>query len=294
MRSLTSRFLLIPALAAFALAAWPQEAAAQRRGRVYGPRVIVRGAVYRPIYVSPWYRYGAPRYPYGYQFGYPYPYPYPPYRRYAYDQTSSIRLEVTPREAEVYVDGSFAGVVDDFDGFFQRLRVWPGEHEIALYLDGYRTVRQQLYLGPRADQKIRHTMVPLQPGEAQEPRPIPAEPDEEALAGPPSMGPSGPGPGPGGPGRGGPPPDRPLPPGAGPATAAQYGSLSIRVQPADASVLIDGEPWFAPGGQDRLVVQLPVGRHRVEIRKDGYETYAAEVDVVGGQAVPLNVSLLQR
>jgi hypothetical protein len=66
------------------------------------------------------------------------------------------------------------------------------------------------------------------------------------------------------------------------------------VQPADASVLIDGEPWSAPAGQDRLVVQLPAGRHRVEIRKDGYEAYTAEVEVVSGQAVPLNVSLLQR
>jgi hypothetical protein len=291
-RFLTSRFLLIPALAVFALAAWPQEAAAQRRGRVYGPRVIVRGGVYRPIHISPWYRYGFPWHSYGYQFGYPYP--YPPYRHYAYDQTSSVRLEVTPREAEVYVDGSLAGVVDDFDGFFQRLRVWPGEHEIVLYLDGYRTVRQQLYLGPRADQKIRHTMVPLQPGEAQEPRPVPSEPLEEEQANQPPMGPPGFGPGPGGPGPGAPPPVRPLPPGAGPATTAPYGSLSIRVQPADASVLIDGEPWSAPAGQDRLVVQLPAGRHRVEIRKDGYEAYTAEVEVVSGQAVPLNVSLLQR
>ena len=51
-----------------------------------------------------------------------------------------------PKEAEVYVDGYYAGIVDDFDGTFQRLRVAPGEHEIELWLDGYRTVRQKVHL----------------------------------------------------------------------------------------------------------------------------------------------------
>ena len=34
----------------------------------------------------------------------------------------SLRLKVKPREASVYVDGYFAGRVDDFDGMFQRLQ----------------------------------------------------------------------------------------------------------------------------------------------------------------------------
>jgi hypothetical protein len=70
--------------------------------------------------------------------------------------------------------------------------------------------------------------------------------------------------------------------------------VAIRVQPADAEVLIDGEPWQAPEGQDRLVVQLPSGRHHVEIRKDGFETYSSDLDVRAGESVPLNVSLLRR
>ena len=32
-----------------------------------------------------------------------------------------VRLMVRPRDAAVYVDGYYAGVVDDFDGVFQRL-----------------------------------------------------------------------------------------------------------------------------------------------------------------------------
>lgn len=287
MRLAKLRSLVVPALALLMIGALASDAAAQRRRAPYGRRVVVRGGVSRPVYVRPWYFsgwYGYPWYPY--QFGYP----YPPYGYYAqYDQTSALRLEVTPRNAEVYVDGYRAGVVDDFDGFFQRLHVPPGEHEIALYLEGYRTVRQQLYLAPRADQKIRYTMVPLQAGESQEPRPEPlAEPEEEPAVQPPM--------GPGGPGPGGPPP-RPLPPppvGGQIGQSALYGSVSIRVQPADARVLIDGQPWSRPEDLDRLVVQLPGGRHHVEIQREGYESYSTDIDVRPGEAAQLNVSLLQR
>jgi hypothetical protein len=280
----------------FVLGAWPETAAAQRRGAARA-RIVVGAGVYRPIYVNPWYGYGYGyggryRYPW-HQFGYPYP-PFGYYGRYD-DLTTSLRLEVTPRETEVFVNGYHAGTVDDFDGIFQRLRLRPGEHEIVLYLDGYRTLAQQLYLNARGDQKIRHTMVPLQAGEAQEPRP---EPQEMEPADQPPIPPRAGGPGPGGPGRGDLPP-RPLPP-PGVGQAAQYGAVSIRVQPADAEVLIDGEPWSGPAnpagptGNDRLVVQLPGGRHRVEIRRDGYDPYVSDVDVRAGETVPLNVSLLRR
>ena len=37
-----------------------------------------------------------------------------------------VRLQVRPRGAAVYVDGYYAGVVDDFDGVFQRLTLVVG------------------------------------------------------------------------------------------------------------------------------------------------------------------------
>ena len=64
--------------------------------------------------------------------GIPYPgFGYPPgvYN----DPAVAIRLQVTPRDASVYVDGYAAGVVDDYDGVFQRLRLVPGPHEIVIY-----------------------------------------------------------------------------------------------------------------------------------------------------------------
>jgi hypothetical protein len=187
---------------------------------------------------------------------------YPPYRgRPMMDElTSSIRLAVKPREAEVFVDGRPAGFVDDYDGLLQRLRVRPGEHEITIYLDGYRTVRQRVSLRFNEDRKIALEMEKLAPGEAQEPRPTPAAivPDERSAADPRTL-----------------------------------GKLTVRVQPVDAEIFVDGERWMTPEGQDRLVVELPEGRHRVEARKAGFAPFAADVDVRRGETKTLNVSLLK-
>jgi hypothetical protein len=43
-----------------------------------------------------------------------------------------LRLKVTPRNAEVFVDGQFAGLVDEFDGVRQRLPISPGPHHIEI------------------------------------------------------------------------------------------------------------------------------------------------------------------
>jgi hypothetical protein len=58
-----------------------------------------------------------------------YPHPYSPY----YDMRAFLRLDVKPRNASVYVDGYYAGIVDDFDGIMQSLPLPPGGHEITLY-----------------------------------------------------------------------------------------------------------------------------------------------------------------
>ena len=51
--------------------------------------------------------------------------------------TGSIRLKVKPRNAAVYVDGFFVGLVDEFDGIFQRLPIEPGAYTIEIRADGY-------------------------------------------------------------------------------------------------------------------------------------------------------------
>ena len=68
---------------------------------------------------------------------------------------------------------------------------------------------------------------------------------------------------------------------------------AVRVQPADAVVLIDGERWDA-SGQGPLQVQVTPGPHRIEVQKDGYQTFTTTVQVRPGEQAPLNVSLTPR
>ncbi len=290
--SASNRYWLIAALVVAASFGVTARAQAQRYRR---PIVVGVGVGYYPAayygFYDPWW---------GPYYGpYPYPYPYP--FRYV-DPGASVRLEVKPKEAEVYVDGFYAGIVDDFDGVFQRLHVPPGEHDITLYLDGYRTVKQHVRLAPDKTFKVKYEMERLAAGEQPEPRPTPPPPPPSA------QGQYAP---PGAPNGNYPPPyptsappvrrgtPRPMPPNAPPPNAAPpgagaaqgYGTIAIRVQPSDADVLIDGQAWRGPADRDRLVVDVSEGRHAIEIRKAGYRTYVTEIDVRPGETTPLNVSL---
>jgi len=273
------------AIAALLMSVWPARADAQWHRRP-GRAVVVVGGYYDPFWAyDPWYGF-YDQYPYG-----PYPFRYP---YYTFDPGASIRVEVKPKEAEVYVDGYYAGVVDDFDGVFQRLPVEPGEHEIELYLDGYRAVKQRVYVTPRHTFKLKYTMEKLGPGEQPEPRPEPptqTTPQAGPQAPAPRMPPVPPGRRPAGPRT--PPPQPPAPgqPGAQRPDASAYGSISIRVQPADADILVDGEKWRGPDAQDRLVVEVAEGRHTIEIQKSGYRTYVTDVEVRRGDTTTVNVSL---
>jgi len=227
--------------------------------------VIVRTVPVRPL-----------GYGYALQRGYPWGSPWGPWPPYGYGygvrdvETSSLRLDISPKDAEVFVDGYLAGRVDDFDGIFQRLRLEPGAHQLTIYLEGYRTIRQDLYLSPNSDQKVTYEMERLVAGEAAEPPPAPVDGgrpiDEPARST----------------GRQAPPV----------RAAAGFGTLSIRVQPADAEVFVDGERWSAPAGQERLAIRLTTGEHHVEVRRDGFATYSEDIVVDSGRTLALNVSLL--
>jgi hypothetical protein len=126
-----------------------------------GPAYPIRGGGYssypywwyRPSY---WYGYGALGLGYfyydpfslGYYGGYygaPYYAPgyYGGYGQGVYTQPGQyygegrVRLRVKPRDAEVFVDGYYVGVVDDFDGTFQRLTVDAGPRRIEIRKPGY-------------------------------------------------------------------------------------------------------------------------------------------------------------
>ena len=112
-------------------------------------------------------------YPY---WGYPYGYGYPYGAYYSLTPRGDVKAKITPKQTEVYVDGYYAGVADDFDGTFQQLHTSPGGHTITLRLDGYRTVTENVYVRPGSTVKLKETMEKLAPGEVSQPVPVPKLP----------------------------------------------------------------------------------------------------------------------
>jgi hypothetical protein len=253
----------ISAAAMIAVISTPDAVLAQR-----GRRMVSRPVVNRPVFVTPYYYYD----PFFWDFnGWGYPGLYGPafYGRYAIED-SSARIQVSPRETEVYVDGYRAGIVDDFDGFAQRLRVAPGEHVIELYLDGHKPVTQTILFAPGETYRIRHAMEPLGAGDTAPARPAPRIPP-----GPPQS----------------PPPYDALGRAIGRAPASSTsGAIAIRVQPADAVIVVDGERWQSSSA-DRLEIQVSPGPHRIEVHKDGYQPFTTNVQVRPGETATVNVSL---
>jgi len=108
--------------------------------------------------------YGYPYYsPYGFGYGIPYgyfdPYAGDPYdygagygayssRVYGGQDQGSLKLKVKPRNAKVYVDGFYVGLVDEFDGAFQKLTLNGGRHKIELRADGYETAEFDVLITP--------------------------------------------------------------------------------------------------------------------------------------------------
>ena len=287
---------------------WSAHADAQVRVgggvRIATPRARVGVFVGRSYYSRPIYRpyYFGTFYPYYYRPFYWYPYSQIGYGYGRFDSGTALRIQVMPRDTEVYIDNYYAGTVDDFDGMFQRMHIEPGAHDVTLYREGYRTVRQRVYIQPTGTFRLRYNMVPLGPGEIPEPRPAePPPPPQQGAPGAPSQaGPNQYPPYP--PPRGAyppPPPGAPqgaYPPGPPPTERNEprgSASLSIRVQPENAEVLIDGERWES-SGDERLVVQVAPGVHHVEVRRDGYRTYVSDITVRPGETSNVNISLTRQ
>ena len=211
--------------------------------------------------------------------------PYGPYGPYRYprgyvidDFSASVRFSVDQKDAEVYIDGALAGEIDDFDGIFQSLRLRPGSHEIVIFKEGFRSVRESLYIEPYQTKKLKFDLEPLRSGDPAELRPTPPPPGSQPEPQRPDY-------------LRGRPRAEPLPEREPQQAPARFGTLSLRVQPADADVLIDGEKWTGPAENQRLNIRLAAGRHRVEVRKAGYVAYTEDILIRGEATMNLNVSM---
>jgi hypothetical protein len=232
--------------------------AAAARGHVF-----VGGYFYDPFFGP---------YPWWHRTAYPYRY-FP-----VFDNRAELHIRVAPEAAEnaaVYVDGFYAGVVDDFNGVFQGLPLTPGGHGITLYLEGYRTIRRNIYLSPGSTFNLRETMPPLLPGEIADPPEVapPVPPPPAGTYRTPVT-----------------PPRSPLSSSAPATISTGVGTLDLRVEPPDIEVRIDGQPWLS-ADEGHFVVQLSAGKHRLELRRTGTFGLGTDVEISDGATNTLEFRL---
>jgi PEGA domain-containing protein len=77
---------------------------------------------------------------------------------------------------------------------------------------------------------------------------------------------------------------------------SMIGSIRLRVSPGTAQVYVDGALVGTvdefDGFSDHL--ELDAGRHAIELRAEGYETYLGTIDVEAGKTLTKRVSLKKR
>jgi len=113
--------------------------------RIIRPTIVTvipyRPYVYRPSLGLGIYYGAGGSYPYGYTpRGY---YDPIPGRLYG-----GLRITGAPREAHVFADGYYVGIVNDFDGIFQHLNLEAGGHRIEIEIPGYETIAFDVMVQP--------------------------------------------------------------------------------------------------------------------------------------------------
>lgn len=66
----------------------------------------------------------------------------------SYRDNGSLRLKIEPRQAQVYIDGYYVGLVDSYDGAFQKLGIEGGGHKVELKADGYEPLQFEVLITP--------------------------------------------------------------------------------------------------------------------------------------------------
>ncbi len=119
----------------------------------YAPWSLIYGSIgfsnygyYGGVGPSPFY-YGYNGY--GYAYGSGISSPYGGYPSYQYPHVAGgVRLKIRPRDAQVFVDGYYAGIVDDFDGVLQSLKLEAGGHKIEVRMPGFEDLALDVHVQP--------------------------------------------------------------------------------------------------------------------------------------------------
>ena len=185
----------------------------------------------------------------------------------------ALDLDLRPKKTEIYVDGAYVGVADQFDGFPRYLWLDEGTYELAFYKEGYQTIFRQYTIFPGVTIAVDDRM---QPGQAVLPTPPAsayspaAEPDPELEGGAES--------------------GDMLPP-AG--FTDDGGRVVVTASPSDAAVYLDGHFVGIAAELAELTAGLMVepGDHLVDVIRPGYESQRLPLSVAAGERVELELAL---
>lgn len=231
-----------------------------------------------PYYLWPW--------GYGVVIGH-YPYRYPYYYDYAYRrgaELGALDFDVRPEKAEIWIDGQFVGVADEYDGFPSYLWLERGTYDVVIYRPGFVTIARQYSIYPGVVIDVEDRMVPGESKTPQELAPKTAVKRQERT-------------------------DRDAErrdyarrerreAGEGELLDArgEPGQVSLKVTPSDASVYLDGRFLGTADELSRLHGGLIVdpGEHTVEIVRPGYVSEEETFDVAAGEEVILRVDLEEK
>jgi len=73
--------------------------------------------------------------------------------------TGELKIAATPSRAAVFVDGQYAGHVDEFDGMGKAMLLTPGQHRLRIALPGYLPFDTMVDLRPEQKLKIQTDLV---------------------------------------------------------------------------------------------------------------------------------------
>jgi hypothetical protein len=198
-------------------------------------------------------------------------------------RAGAVDVNIKPSHAQVFVNGFYSGVIDDFDGFPRYLWLREGGYELAFYLQGYETMVHRVVVSRRKTLRLAGEMVP---GKATRPTvpPWPSTQGADADAGAldqPELAPEE------------------LAPEESEERAAvevDEGSaarLRLDVWPADAAVYLDGT--FLGVGEELRALHAPLrleaGQHEIEVVHPRYRTKKQQLTAAAGEELELVVEL---
>jgi hypothetical protein len=85
------------------------------------------------------------------------------YPGYGYGRSFDVgrlRLQVQPRDAEVFFDGYYAGQVDDFDGRFQGLQLETGGYSVEIRKPGWESLTFDVRVTPDRTTSYKGELIP--------------------------------------------------------------------------------------------------------------------------------------